>query len=184
MAISDPEYLRELGRRVGRLEDRARIRNLIAAYAIAVDDHDIETVVSMFTEDAEFVRSGSVSRGRDAIRSFYIDAMDRYSLTLHQPLSDQIDIHGDSARGLLTGRAELAWAGTLMVAAYRYSDRYVREGDAWLFARRDLRFLYAVPVDSLNDGLCTTERIRWPGTPPRSADFPESLPTWENYRSM
>lgn len=181
---SGPESLRHLVLRLERLEDRARIQNLIAAYAIAVDDHDIETLISMFTEDAEFVRAGAVARGRDAIRGFYLDAMDRYTLTLHQPLSDQISIDGDRARGLLTGRAELALEDTLMVAAYRYADDYIRRDGTWLFTRRDLRFLYAVPVDRMNDGLRTTERIRWPGTDPRAADLPETLPTWDNYRTL
>ncbi|WP_420749017.1 nuclear transport factor 2 family protein [Rhodococcus sp. O3] len=167
----DLEQLGALTRRIERLEDRARIQDLIAAYAIAVDDRDLEAVVSMFTEDGEFVRAGTASRGRDAIRSFYSEAMNRYSLTLHQPLSDQISLDGDRARGILTGRAELALDGTLVLASYRYADEYVRSDEAWLFARRDLRFLYAVPIDDMNDGVCATERIRWPGTPPRVGDF-------------
>jgi ketosteroid isomerase-like protein len=169
----DPDRLDRLTHRLARLEDRARIQDLIAAYAIAVDDRDLDAVVSMFTEDGEFVRSGVTSRGRDAIRDFYRDAVDRYILTLHQPLSDLISLDGDHARGLLTGRAELALDGTLVLASYRYSDEYIRCGDDWLFTRRDLRFHYAVPVDELNDGICADERIRWPGTPPRLSDLPQ-----------
>ena len=170
---TDPDRLDTLPRRLARLEDRARIQDLIAAYAIAVDDRDLDAVVSMFTEDGEFVRSGVTSRGRDAIRAFYRDAMDRYILTLHQPLSDLLSLDGDHARGLLTGRAELALDGTLVLASYRYADEYVRRGEDWFFARRDLRFHYAVPVEELNDGICSPERVRWPGTPPRQGDLPQ-----------
>ncbi|AWH01217.1 nuclear transport factor 2 family protein [Rhodococcus ruber] len=177
-----PGTLEELARRLTRLEDRARIQDLVAAYAIAVDDHDIETLLSLFTEDGEFERAGSVAHGHEEIREFYVAAMDRYSLTLHSPLSDQICVDGDTARGLLTGRAELALDGTLVMAAYRYSDEYVRDRDRWLFRRRSLRFMYAVPFEKMNAGLCTTERIQWPGTHPQRADFPESLPTWSTYR--
>ncbi|WP_016691768.1 nuclear transport factor 2 family protein [Rhodococcus rhodochrous] len=169
---TDRDRLDTLTHRLARLEDRARIQDLIAAYAIAVDDRDLDALVSMFTEGGEFVRSGVTSRGRDAIRAFYRGAMDRYVLTLHQPLSDLISLDGDHARGLLTGRAELALDGTLVLASYRYADEYVRRGEGWLFARRDLRFHYAVPVDELNDGICADERIRWPGTSPRLGDLP------------
>ncbi|MFD5812290.1 MULTISPECIES: nuclear transport factor 2 family protein [Rhodococcus] len=179
---SSPRALEDLVRRLTRLEDRARIQDLVAAYAIAVDDHDLETLLSLFTEDGEFERAGSIARGREEIREFYVAAMDRYSLTLHSPQSDQISVDGDRARGLLTGRAELALDGTLMMAAYRYSDEYARVDGRWLFRRRDLRFMYAVPFERMNAGLCTTERIQWPGTPHRRADFPESLPTWSTYR--
>lgn len=168
--------------RVRRLEDRAHIQDLVAAYAIAVDDHDIDTVVSLFAPDGEFERAGSVSRGHREIRNFYIDAMARYSLTLHAPASDQISVDGDLARGLLTGRAELALSGTLVLASYRYSDEYIRMGEHWRFRRRALRFLYAVPWDQMNDGLCSVDRMRWPGAEPAPADFPESLPTWSTFR--
>ncbi|MEV0945152.1 nuclear transport factor 2 family protein [Rhodococcus sp. NPDC049939] len=177
-----PNIHAELERRVTRLEDRARIQDLAAAYAIAVDDHDIDTLVGLFSEDGTFERAGVVSRGHEEIRTFYVRAMGRYSLTLHTPQSNQIAVDGDRAKGLLTGQAELALDGTLMMAAYRYSDDYVRHDDRWLFASRHLRFLYATPFRDLETAVTTTDRIRWPGTDPQPAEYPETHPTWATYR--
>ncbi|WP_245813984.1 nuclear transport factor 2 family protein [Rhodococcus marinonascens] len=177
-----PEIHAGLERRITRLEDRARIQDLAAAYAIAVDDHDIDTLVGLFSEDGTFERAGVVSRGHEEIRAFYVQAMDRYSLTLHTPQSNQIAVDGDHAKGLLTGQAELALDGTLVMAAYRYSDAYVRCGGRWLFTSRRLRFLYAVPFRDLETAVTTTDRICWPGTDPRPAEYPETHATWATYR--
>jgi hypothetical protein len=42
--------------------------------------------------------------------------------------------------------------------------------------------MYAVPVTDLGTALSGVDRIRWPGTAPEPADYPESLPTWTTYR--
>jgi len=172
----------DLEQRIARLEARAEIEDLGAAYAVAVDDHDIETLVNLFTENGTFDRSGPVSHGRNEIRAFYVQSMERYALTLHTPQSSQIIINGDHAKGLLTGQAELALDGTLMMAAYRYADSYTRTGNRWRFERRRLRFMYAVPFAEMEAGLTTTSRIRWPGAPPQDAQYPETESTWKNFR--
>ena len=82
----------------------------------------------------------------------------------------------------MTGHAELAVHDTLMMTAFRYRDRYVRRDSTWLFERRTVSFMYAVPFESMGSSFRTTKRIRWPQTRYTEADYPESAPTWNTYR--
>jgi hypothetical protein len=40
--------------RIQRLEDREAIRSLVARYSLAVDDHDFETLGSLWAPDARY----------------------------------------------------------------------------------------------------------------------------------
>src|SRR5574340_1348427 len=63
---------------LARLVAKDEIRDLASRYALAVDDHDIRTVLAMFTNDGTFEVAGRTLRGHREIRAFYIDSMDRY----------------------------------------------------------------------------------------------------------
>lgn len=167
------------------LADQVAIRDLGALYSIAVDDHDIDTVVDCFARDGRFIRAGVSTQGHSDLRAFYATMMDRYVTTLHIPNSHTIavDTAAGTAAGLLTGQAELALEGRLLLAAYRYTDDYVRIDDRWVFASRDLRFMYNVPFEQMPTSFADSRRIRLPGAPYADADFPETLPSWKAYRS-
>src|SRR5262245_9848119 len=66
--------LEELRRRVDRLESRNEIDELVSAYAIACDEHDVPRLISLFTEDAELDSPSGVivARGRAAIEQVFI----------------------------------------------------------------------------------------------------------------
>jgi uncharacterized protein (TIGR02246 family) len=164
------------------LADEAAIRNLAALYAMAVDDHDIERVLACFADDGTFTRAGNTVRGKIDLRAFFVTMMDRYITTLHTPHSHLIATNGqDQAEGLTTGHAELSFHGTLMMAAYRYSDVYSRVDNRWTFRSRALKFMYVVPFQDMSSAFVNTSRIRWPQLPYAEADFPETLPTWNAY---
>ncbi|WP_064076116.1 nuclear transport factor 2 family protein [Prescottella equi] len=168
---------------LSRLVAKDEIRDLAGRYALAVDDHDIDAVLSMFTEDGVFEVAGTELCGRGQIRPFYVSSMDRYHTMLHTPEIHLVTIEDDSrASGIMTGHAELAVHDTLMMTAFRYRDRYVRWDGAWLFERRTVSFMYAVPFESMGSSFRTTKRIRWPQTRYTEADYPESAPTWNSYR--
>ncbi|MGX7731507.1 SgcJ/EcaC family oxidoreductase [Rhodococcus sp. 2H158] len=168
---------------LSRLVAKDEIRDLAGRYALAVDDHDIDTVLSLFTEDGVFEVAGTELRGREQIRPFYVSSMDRYHTMLHTPEIHLVTIEDDShASGIMTGHAELAVHDTLMMTAFRYRDRYVRRDGTWLFERRTVSFMYAVPFESMGSSFRTTKRIRWPQTRYTEADYPESAPTWNTYR--
>lgn len=165
------------------LRDREAIRDLALLYTRAVDDHDIDAVVDMYTPDGVFERRGVAAAGREAIRAAYAEAMDLYRMTLHTLDAHVVHLtEGRTAVGWAAGHAELVTRRTVVVAAYRYADEYRCVDDRWLFARRSITFMYAVPIDEMAGALSGPYRMRWPSTAPEPADYPESLPTWSTYR--
>lgn len=168
------------------LADKDAIRALGALYSVAVDDHDLDTVVRCFAADGTFTRAGTTYAGHDVLRDFYTGMMDRYVTTLHIPNSHVIEVEpvAGTATGLLTGQAELALGNRLLMAAYRYDDSYRRlEEGRWVFASRELRFMYNVPFEQMPTSFADSQRIRLPGAPYADGDYPETLPTWESHRS-
>ncbi|WP_081865899.1 nuclear transport factor 2 family protein [Blastococcus sp. URHD0036] len=173
-----------LARVVRDLADRQAIADLAVLYARAVDDHAIDALVAMYTPDGVFERRGVPATGAAEIRAAYVASFDTYRTMLHTPHPGVVQLHGDgTATGWSHGHAELATRSTLVLASYRYEDTYRRVGGRWLFARRSLGFSYAVPADQLAGSFGDELRMRWPRTEPEAADFPESVPTWDTYRS-
>jgi hypothetical protein len=129
--------------------DRLAIRELVDAYAYCADRRDAEGQKSLFTEDTHFVvymdGQGSdptqVLDGRDALTPVF-DDLNRYRATMHFNGQSTVTLDGDRARGvsyciayhLFTDDGERK----LMVAWLRYGDTFVKVGDVWLFAGRDL----------------------------------------------
>lgn len=175
----------DLALAVRALADKDAIRALGVLYSVAVDDHDLDTVVACFAPDGSFSRAGVTYTGRGKLRGFYAGMMDRYVTTLHTPNAHviEVDTAAGTGTGLLTGHAELALGDRLLMAAYRYDDRYLRDGDRWVFASRELRFMYNVPFEQMPTSFADSRRIRLPGLPCADADYPETLPTWNTYRS-
>ena len=60
---------------LSRLVAKDEIRDLAGRYALAVDDHDIDAVLSMFTEDGVFAVAGTELCGREQIRPFYVSSI-------------------------------------------------------------------------------------------------------------
>ncbi|MFW0783508.1 nuclear transport factor 2 family protein [Gordonia sp. CPCC 206044] len=169
--------------RVAELVAKDEIRDLAMAYAWAVDDHDIDTVVGTFTADATFDVGGEIACGHQEIRQSFVVSMGRFHTMLHTPDTHLVTIESDDrATGRASGHAELALRDTLMVTAYRYRDRYARVDGRWLFSERHVTFMYAVPVESMGASFGTRARIRWPQNRYRDADYPESAPTWNTFR--
>ena len=115
----------DLALAVRALADKDAIRALGVLYSVAVDDHDLDTVVACFAPDGSFSRAGVTYTGRDKLR----------------------------------------------------------DGDRWVFAARELRFMYNVPFEQMPTSFADSRRIRLPGLPRAEADYPETLPTWNTYRS-
>jgi uncharacterized protein (TIGR02246 family) len=164
------------------LSDQRAIRDLAVLYSHAVDDHDIAGVLGAFASDGEFHRAGVVSTGHGELKPFYVMMMERYSTTLHVVDSHVIDVQGDTATGIVAGRAELVFNGTLMITSYRYDDTYAKTDGRWVFQARKLKPMYTLPWESIGTGFTDTKRIQWPGTEFGEAAFPETSPTWNTYK--
>lgn len=160
------------------------IRNLSAIYSMAVDDHDLDTVVACFTPDGSFERVGTKTTGHADLRAFYRMMMERYRTTLHVPEGHVVHIDPvdpDKATGVVAGHGELVMDATVMMAAYRYTDNYRLLDGRWKFASRSLQFMYVMPFEQMATGFGSRKRIRWPEQPFAEADIPEGLPTWTSH---
>lgn len=167
---------------IRQLRDREAIRDLVQLYTRVVDDYDLDTLIDLFTEDGVFERRGKPVRGRAALREFYTGAMRANRTMVHIPDAHVVVLHNEhEASGWASGRAELVIDGTAVLAGFRYSDSYRCVDGRWRFARRSITFKHALPADELASGLPSTNRMRWPGAPSGTADYPEGTSTWDSF---
>lgn len=120
------------------MNDTAAIRDLIAAYALALDAGDIEDCVQLFTTDAQFLVYGRSFDGHDGVRQMFEDA----PRGLHLTGVSRIDVRGSTA----TGRSQVLFvrAADLHQRPALYDDEFVRddtEGAQWRFQRRRCQFV-------------------------------------------
>jgi SnoaL-like domain len=172
----------ELERALRNQHARQAIDDLVVLYSLAVDDHDLDTAVVCFASDGVFVRRGRPVTGHDELREFYRASMLRYGLTVHTPHGIVTAIDGSTASGIVCGHAELAQGESLVLASFRYRDRYAVRDGRWVFTRRELTFAYAAPAGELAQRATGPVRIAWPGTVPEDGDYPETFATWDSYR--
>ena len=130
--------------------DRLAVRELIESYAHCADRRDAKGQMALFTVDTHFVvymdakdpKPSQELHSREALAPVF-DDLNKYAATMH--FVGQSTISTLSAdRG--TGEAyclahHLTVAGgkrSLMIAALRYYDTFVKNDGAWLFAERRL----------------------------------------------
>jgi hypothetical protein len=153
--------------RVRRLEDRAELRELADRYCLAIDDSDWDALLAMFTDDAEMAGV----TGRHEVVGVLRSIRSGYGRTIHTATGQTLDFTGDDhARGVVAGRAELAIAGQSVLCAMRYLDDYARVAGRWRFARRSIRFSYALPQADMAEAMTAGQPVRWPGAEPVPAD--------------
>ena len=111
------------------------IRELIAAYALALDAGDVDECVRLFTADAQFLVYGRSFDGHEAIRKMFQDA----PRGLHLTGVSHIEIHDNTA----AARSQVLFvrAGDLNLRPALYDDEFVREGTEWRFQRRRCQFV-------------------------------------------
>jgi len=176
----------DLEARVRRLEDRAEILNLIARYYNAVDDRDIDLVADLFCEDGAYGRYNGTDRadGRDEIFTFYTERLKNAGPTFHYPHAHLIEFESDTrATGVVTAHAEMGVGDELILAGFRYHDRYRKDPDGvWRFEERLTKFFYFMTVEDLARHYSAPERLRWPRDP-APADLPNQLDTWKAFRA-
>lgn len=130
--------------------DRLAIRELVDAYAHCADRRDAKGQQALFTEDTHFVVYMDVKadqptqelHGRDALAPVF-DNLNTYAATTHFNGQSTVALAGDRATGesyCLAHHVTVDQDGsrTLMVAAIRYLDTFVKKDGAWLFAERRL----------------------------------------------
>jgi hypothetical protein len=134
----------------GEAADRLAIRELVEAYAHCADRRDANGQMSLFTADTHFVVFMNAKdskptwelRSRDALAPVFAD-LDKYDATTHFVGQSTIfSLTDDKAIGetyCLAHHVTVAEGKRrLMIASLRYLDSFVKQGDGWLFAERQL----------------------------------------------
>lgn len=130
--------------------DRLAIGELIDAYAHCADRRDARGQMNLFTDDTRFVvyldatadQPTQELGGREALAPVF-DELNTYAATFHFNGQRAVIVDGDRATGesyCLAHHLSVSPDGqpTMMVAAIRYLDAFVKQDGAWLFAERRL----------------------------------------------
>lgn len=130
--------------------DRLAIRELVEAYAHCADRRDAKRQMALFTEDTDFVvfmdakdpKPSQALHSRAALAPVFAD-LNKYVATQHfVGQSTILTLTADRATGeAYTMAHHLTVKGekrSLMVAALRYGDTFVKIDGAWFFAERRL----------------------------------------------
>jgi len=129
--------------------DRLAIRELVDAYAHCADRRDASGQMGLFTDDANFLvymdsRNPSPTqqlRGRDALAPVF-DELNVYEATMHFNGQSTTVLDRDHASGVtycLAHHVKVDGAArTLMIAAIRYLDAFVKHDGTWFFTQRKL----------------------------------------------
>jgi uncharacterized protein (TIGR02246 family) len=126
------------------LAARESVRDVIAHYNLAGDRGWLDDMLALFTQDATLTIDGTEHVGRDAIRAVFTHAKGPHpELIRHHVATLKIDVQdADHASSrcyfqVLTMRGLDHWG--------RYTDRFVRQGERWLFSQRSVRVDGATP---------------------------------------
>ncbi|WP_207918711.1 nuclear transport factor 2 family protein [Saccharopolyspora karakumensis] len=156
-------------RRIARLEAREAIRDLDARYCRALDDGDWDALVSLFTEDGEFVGLARAT-GHAELRAFFAGLADA-GLTAfwHHVTNLDITLEGeDTARARSFLWQPCVQDGVPHIAAGRYTDSLRRVDGNWRYASKQVSFDYFVPLaDGWDHGRFTvaSAAATYPGRP-------------------
>ena len=179
--------LEELARRVDQLESRNAITELVSRYAIACDEQNLDALVGLFMPDGMMdSQSGRMqARGQAAIRDLFVRTLAIRGPSFHwtHDVLVRFDAQdSDAATGIVYSHAETTPDRVGSVAAMRYTDSYRRHDGVWRFARREIAYLYYVAAADYPGILAETLRVDAGGTRV-AADYPETLPSWQAFRS-
>lgn len=121
-------------------DDVAAIHQVIASYALGIDDRDFGRVAACFAEDAEATYSGvAVPGGRRAIRA-WLEAHSEFVASTHLLATPVVELGGERAHTVTTAVAflvrEHAGERTLHTRGLRYSDELERRDGSWQIVRR------------------------------------------------
>ena len=132
-----------------QVADRLAIRELVDAYAYCADRRNATGQMALFTEDTDFLvfmdsQSPSPTqhlRGRASLAPVF-DELNIYVATMHFNGQSTTVLEDDRASGVtycLAHHIKVDGSSrTLMIAAIRYLDSFVKEDGVWLFGQRKL----------------------------------------------
>lgn len=123
------------------LADIEAIRRLTHNYAWAVDNAQLDVLLSLFTEDAEWDTTAfgmGVERGHPALREFFSGLIANTDSRCHMAMNHRIDVDDNTARATVYLHAFVVMKadGRRDESVGYYADDYVRTAQGWKFRRR------------------------------------------------
>lgn len=123
------------------LADIEAIRRLSHDYAWAVDNSQLDVLMSLFTEDGEWDSTAfgmGIERGHDALRVFFEGLIDNTQSRCHMAMNHRIDVDGDTASATVYLHAYVITKveGRRDESVGYYADDYVRTAQGWQIKRR------------------------------------------------
>lgn len=117
----------------------AEVRNIIAAYAMAVDDGRVEDVVATFCADGFVDLPGAgTAAGHDAIRALFSGLKPRR--TRHLVVNTHVTEWGDGRAVAVSDLVVLGAPGWAVAMVGRYSDAFHYDDGGCRFHSRKLEF--------------------------------------------
>ena len=130
-------------------EDRLAIRELVEAYAHCADRRDATGQMALFTEDTHFVvymnaedpNPSQELHSRESLAPVFAD-LNKYAATMHfVGQSTVLTLTADRAAGeayTLAHHLTITESGkrSLMIAALRYGDTFLKKDGVWFFSER------------------------------------------------
>ena len=172
-----------LEERIGQLESRFEINDLLVRYAVLLDDRRFGEVGELFTSDGVFASPNSVTTGRAAIVENFRAKHAPFIMTMHDPHASAVFFtSSEQARGTVLGYAELANDEHTIVTNIRYQDDYRREDGSWKFEKRHVLSVYGMTVADFVAGRAgEADRKRWPNRPVAAAECPDAEQRFPGY---
>jgi 3-phenylpropionate/cinnamic acid dioxygenase small subunit len=124
------------------------IRRTLALYCQLCDDGRFDEWAQLFTDDAEFSVLGNTHVGRADVQAFIESAQPPELRGKHVCANSLIEI--DERGGTATALTDYVFVGRTpegmaVTSAGRYHDSFIRDGERWLFRRREIAFMGGEP---------------------------------------
>jgi len=142
------------------------IRQLHARFIDAVWRQDADAYAALFAEDGEWKLAAMHMRGHDEIRSTFVKLLG-YTAKVQMILGTPMLEIGEGTATSRTHCTEFTKMpdGSSSMAIGIYYDRYVKEGDSWLFKWRHFGLHYRGPMDLSADYVDSPDYGPFPGMP-------------------
>jgi 3-phenylpropionate/cinnamic acid dioxygenase small subunit len=124
-------------------DDERQVLRTLAEYGRWCDDGRFDEWAELFTEDARLEVAGSVTEGREAIRSYMAEVQADGRRGMHVTSGAVVDLGADgtaeAASDYLFVRPSAD--GPVIAAMGRYRDELVHDAGRWRFRRRTISIL-------------------------------------------
>lgn len=122
------------------MAELSAVRQVIASYALAIDERDFDRVAACFAVDAEATYAGvELPPGREAIRA-WIEASSDFAASTHLLAAPVVELVGERAHAVTPAVAFLLRERDgdlrLHTRGLRYTDELERRDGAWRIVRR------------------------------------------------